>query len=172
MFQDFLGQFFSKLRFRGPQFLLISQKIVPRKVVGGYIEASQIQTNAPKWLKYGLKWSQEDILDVPWFPETILLFKIWVQGSSIFAYRSKMVPRRSRAKASQIQTHYPKRLKYGLKYIRWYQAKTTNKNNIISFKTDSFHSSQFPHLHENILHSSKFVYNKKYTFINIIYKLK
>ena len=28
--------------------------MVPRKVPGGYIEASQIQTNAPKMLKYGL----------------------------------------------------------------------------------------------------------------------
>ena len=97
----------------GPQFFSDRYKLVPRKVVGGYIEASQIQTNAPKWLKYGLKWSQEDILDVPWFPETILLFKTWVQGSSIFAYRSKMVPWKvggGNKKPSKIHTNAPKGL--------------------------------------------------------------
>ena len=54
--------------------------------------------------------------------------------------------------------------------VHCYQAKTTNKNNIISFITDAFHTFQFPHRHKNILHSSKYIYNKwKYTFI--IYKL-
>ena len=34
---------------------------------GGHIEASQIQNNAPKRFKHGLKCSQEDTLEVPCF---------------------------------------------------------------------------------------------------------
>ena len=71
--------FFSKSGCRCPQFLLIGQKIVLRKVPGGYIKPSQIHTNALKRLKYCLKWSQEDTLDDSWCFKTIF-FQNWGVG--------------------------------------------------------------------------------------------
>ena len=53
--------------------------MVRGKGAGKYIEAFQIQTNAPKSLKYGLKLSQEDTLEVPWFPQ-ICFFQNWGVG--------------------------------------------------------------------------------------------
>ena len=53
--------------------------MVPRKFACRYIEAFQIQTNAPKSLKYGLKLSQEDTLEGPWFPQ-ICFFQNWGVG--------------------------------------------------------------------------------------------
>ena len=57
--------------------------MVPREVAGGYEKPSKIHTNAPKRLKYGLKWSQEDTLDDPWCPQTIF-FQNWGVGALNF----------------------------------------------------------------------------------------
>ena len=63
--------------------------MVARKLAGGYIEASEIQTYAPKMLKYGLKWSQENTLDDARCPrliffqnEGVRLSKFWLQGKN------------------------------------------------------------------------------------------
>ena len=57
----------------------LSVKMVLRKVAGGYKKPYKTQTTWPKWLKYGLKWSQEDNLDDPWCPQTII-FQNWGVG--------------------------------------------------------------------------------------------
>ena len=53
------------------------------KVAGRYKKPSKIQTTWPKWLKYGLKWSQEDSLDDPWCPQTSFFPKIWCRALQI-----------------------------------------------------------------------------------------
>ena len=50
---------------------------VLRNVAGRYEKPSKTQTIGPKRLKYGLKLSQEDTLDVPRFRQAIF-FKIGV----------------------------------------------------------------------------------------------
>ena len=40
----------------------------------------KFNNNAPKRLKYGLKWSQEDTLNDPWCPQTVF-FEIGVKGA-------------------------------------------------------------------------------------------
>ena len=60
--------------------------MVPQEVVDGYIESSQIHTNGPKKLKYGLKWSQESTFDDAWCAQTNVfgerVSKLWLSAEN------------------------------------------------------------------------------------------
>ena len=91
--------FFFKILQYGSLNFWYRPKMVFRKVAGGYIEASSIQTSGPKSLKYSLKWSQGDTQAAPWFHQTIFLFsKFCDMGLLIFDIGQKWCSQKWRAR--------------------------------------------------------------------------